>query len=94
MQLIAIRQPLNGGDLFALGHDGQSQAGKHSPSGDVHRARTASAMITTFLRAGQLEPFADRVEQRDARIDAELTGSRVYVQSNVDQAGSWRCVFR
>ena len=37
-----------------------------------HRAGAARSLIAAFLRAGQIEIFAQRVEQRDPRLNLQM----------------------
>jgi len=48
--------------------DRQRQARIDPPSVDQDRAGAALAAVAAFLGAGQVESFAQQVEQRDARI--------------------------
>src|SRR5207342_1380760 len=73
----AIRsKPFDGRDLGAVFHDGERQAGDDAPSIDEHRAGAALAVVATLLGSGEIEIFAERIEQggpgpeRDAPLDA------------------------
>jgi hypothetical protein len=69
MELIVLRQSLDRRDLFAFTSRGQRQAGENAPSVDENRAGSALALVAAFLRTGESEPFAQRVEQHHPRID-------------------------
>ena len=96
VQLVAVRQALDRGDLVAFVDEGETQAGIESPAIHQHGAGAALAVVATFLRACQLQMFAKSVEQRRARID--LQGVLLAVDLELDlhcrnRCGGWR-VFR
>ncbi len=62
MQFAILSQALDGGDLVALVHDGKRQARIYAPSVYVQRACAALAVVATFLRAGKLKVFAQRIK--------------------------------
>ena len=68
MQAVAARHAFDGQDVRALVTDRQRQAGIDAPSIDDDRAGAALAAIAALLGSGQIEPFAQKIEQRDARI--------------------------
>src|SRR5258708_5834688 len=80
MKRSSLRQPFNRGDTRAILHDGQGQARKYAPAIDQHGARAALAMVTTLLRARQVEGFSQQVEQRLPDVDLELPRFAVYGQ--------------
>src|SRR5215217_3577432 len=66
VELIPLRQPLDRRDLPALEGGGERQARQDAPPVDEHRAGPALPLVAALLRAGEREPFAQRVEQHDA----------------------------
>ena len=64
VQLVAFGQPFDRGDLAALVHHGERQAGVDAPAVDQHRAGAALAVVAALLGAGEAEVLAQRVEQR------------------------------
>ena len=74
MQLVALRQAFDRRDLGAVVHRGQRQAGDDPPAVEQDRARAAGALVAALLRAGEIERFAQHVEQRLPRIEFELPG--------------------
>ena len=72
MQRAVRRQAFDRGDLGAVLHDGQRQAGIDAPAVDQHRAGAALAVVAALLGAGQVEVVAQRVEQGRPRRDLEL----------------------
>src|SRR5688572_13486886 len=85
VELIVLGQPLDCRDLFAFAGRGQRQAGEDAPPVYEHRASTALALITSLLRAGQSESFAQRVQQHDPRIDLQLLRHAVHFERELDQ---------
>src|SRR5215471_2636987 len=72
MQLAAGgREPVHGADLLALDLDRQRRARVDRPAVDDHRAGAAGAAIAAALVAREIGAHAQRVEQRDARLDLE-----------------------
>ena len=72
MQRAVRRQSLDGGDLGAVLHDRQREAGIDPPPVDQHGAGAALAVIAALLGAGQIEMVAQRVEQGRPRRELEL----------------------
>ena len=68
MQPVAVRDALDRQDLGAVVADRERQAGIDPPPVDEHRAGAALAAVAALLGAGQIEPLAQQVEQRDARV--------------------------
>src|SRR5215831_979592 len=88
MQLIPFGQSLDRRHMFAGDGGGQRQTRQHAAAFDVNRARSALAVIASFLRARQLKVLTKRIEQRDARIDPQLYVAAVYGER--DFAGALR----
>ena len=61
-------QPFDGHDLVALVHHRERQTGVDPPAVDQHRAGAALAVIAALLGAGQVQMFAQGVQQGGARI--------------------------
>ena len=59
-------------DLAALGLDGEHGAGINRVAIDQDGAGAASAAVADFLAAGEVEPIAQRVEQRNAGLDVNF----------------------
>ena len=55
------RQPFDSGDLGAVLHHRERQAGDDAAPIDEHRAGTALAMVAALLSTGEIEIFAERV---------------------------------
>ena len=64
VQLISVREALDGGDLDPLQPYGECQAGVHPLPVDQHGARAARPCVAALLRAGQIEMFTQQVEER------------------------------
>jgi hypothetical protein len=84
VELIPLRQPLDRRDLPALQGGGEGQARQDAPPVNEHRAGPALALVAPLLRAGQLEPFAQGVEQHDARIDVQGCRRAVDLEYDLD----------
>ena len=74
--------PFDRRDLVTLVHRGEAKTGIHPPAIDVHRARTALAMIASLFRSSQMQMFAETIEKRRARIDPKIVLLTVYTQRN------------
>ena len=68
MQFVAMRDALDGENLGAVMAHRQRQAGIDPPAVDQHRAGAALAAVAALFGAGQIQPLAQQVEQRDAGI--------------------------
>ena len=92
-----MRQTFDGGDPVALMHDGEGQAGIHAASVDVHGASAALAVVASFLGAEQVQAFAQRIEQRDSRLELEAILAAVDVEHDRhrrDASGGRGCEVR
>ena len=69
MQRVAVREAVDGANLLALHLDRQRRAGVDRAAVDDHRAGAAGAAVAAALVAGQVGAHAERIEQRDARLD-------------------------
>jgi hypothetical protein len=72
MQVIALRDALDGGDRCAFGFHAQHQAGAHDPAVADDGAGAAVAGRTAFLAAGEAEHVAQRVQHGLLRLAQEL----------------------
>ena len=86
MQLVRRAQAFDGGDLGALVHHRQRQAGVDAPAVDDHRAGAALAVVAALLGAGQVQVLAQRVEQRGAGVEFELVALAVDAQRHLGRA--------
>ena len=73
MQRAGSAQAFDRDDVVALVHHGEREAGVDAPAVDQHGAGAALPVVAALLGAGQMEVFAQCVEQRRARV--ELSGS-------------------
>src|SRR6266404_8063248 len=55
VQFFAMGEPFDGRDLVAFMRDSQTEAGIDAAIVHQHRARTALAMVASFLRAGEMQ---------------------------------------
>jgi hypothetical protein len=65
-------ESLDRGDLGALVHHGQAEAGIDAAAIDDDRTRAALALVAALLGAGQLQVLAQQVEQGGAGVDLHL----------------------
>jgi len=72
MQRAVLGQPLDGRNLRAFVLRRQRQAGENARAVAQHRARAARSLVAAFLRAGKVEIFPQRIQQRDARLYLQL----------------------
>src|ERR1044071_1237617 len=84
VEAIVGREPFDGDDLLAAVHDREGEAGVVAPPVDQHGAGAACALVAPFLRAGEVEVLAQRVEQRGARVEAEVMVAAVDVERDGD----------
>ncbi len=87
MQLVAVGEAVDGANLLALHLDRQRRAGVDRAAVDDHRAGAAGAAIAAALVAGEIGAHAQRVEQRDARLDHQIDLPAVHVQAHRHVAG-------
>ena len=93
MQMIRLADALDGRDLIRRVHHGKRQARVHALAVHMHRAGAALAVIAALLGAGQVQVFAQAIEQRGPRIDAQRIALAVYLQGYGNRSGR-RCRFR
>ena len=74
-------------DRLALARDGQRGAGIDRVAVDDRRAGAAARAIADPLGAGHVEPVAQRVEQRAARLDRAGAILAVDLERDLDRAG-------
>ena len=85
--LLRRAEALDGRDLVPLGVGREHQAGLHRLAVEQHRAAAAAAAVAHLLGARQVEVVAQRVEQRDARLDGELPDRAVHLEAQRDGLG-------
>ena len=87
MELLALRQALDGRDLAPLDEGGERQAGFHALAVHQHRAGAALAEAAAFLRAGEMQVLAQGIEQRGARIERQPMLGSVDAQHDIERSG-------
>jgi hypothetical protein len=85
VELAVGGKPFDGGDPDAVRGHGQLQAAVDRLAVDEYRAGPALAMVATFLGAGQLQLFAQQVEQRYVWRDRQGNRGAVDLEGN----GAW-----
>src|SRR5262249_1012261 len=91
MQGVRTAQALDGGDLLAVVHQGQGQAGIHTSAVDVNRTRAALPVIAPLLGSGEGDRFPQAIEQRCARVDATPMSLAIDVQRDGNGTGAMFC---
>ena len=71
MQLLAVGEALNRGDLTAGCGGREGQARVDPAAVNEHRAGPALAVVTPLLGAGQIKVLPQQVEQRCTNVDLE-----------------------
>ena len=72
VEIVALRQTLDGLDRVAFGLDREHQARTDQPTVDGDAAGAAVARTASFLAAGQTKFVAQHVEQRELRLAQKL----------------------
>ena len=83
VQLVAVGQALDGGDLGAVGGDREHQAGVDAAAVEQDGAGAALAVVAALLGAGQIEVLAQGVEQGGAVVDVERGASSPLIRSAI-----------
>ncbi len=84
MQVAGLAKPLDRGDLVALVHDGQRQAGVDAAAVHVDGAGSALAMVAALLSAGQADGLAQAVEERRAGVNVKIELFAVNLEADRD----------
>jgi hypothetical protein len=87
VKLFRRAETFDGGDLVAVVHHGQAQAGVDAPAVDMDRARPALTVVAALLRAGQVKVLAQGVQQGRARIEPQVMANTVHLQADRHGAG-------
>ena len=77
MKPAGFAKAFDGGDLVAVVHGCESEAGVDAAAVDVNGASATLAMIAALLGSGQMEFFAQAVEQRRAWVEVYFVGLAV-----------------
>ena len=78
-QLLALGEPLDGGDLRAVRLHREQHAALHRLAVEVDRAGAAVAGVAADVRAGQVDVVADEVDEQAARVDLALVDDAVHL---------------
>src|ERR1700691_464481 len=85
---LAARNTFDSHNVYALGVDGQNRAAIYGFSVEDHGAGAAGGPVADPLGAGQLQVVAQRIEQRDARLQVEVLRFAVDLERDGDRAGT------
>src|SRR5262245_39916968 len=69
VQLVAIGDAFDGGDLGTLMHDSEGKAGDNPLAVELDSAGAAGSLVAAFLGAGQIERLAQHIKERLPRIN-------------------------
>ena len=72
MQLLAVRQTLDGGDLGLVRLHGEQETGPHAVAVQADRAGATDAVLAPDVRTGQIEVLAQEVREQAPRLDLAL----------------------
>ncbi len=72
MQLTTLRETLDGGDLRALGLDGEHRAGLDGHPVDEHGAGAAARGVAADVCPRETELLPQEVHEQEARLDGRL----------------------
>ncbi len=71
VEIVAFGEAFDGGDFGSVGHDGEGEAGVDAAAVDEDGAGSALAVVAALFAAGELEVFAQGVEERGAGVERE-----------------------
>ena len=74
VELAFFREPLDRRDLRAVMHQREREAREHALPTDHDGACAALTVIAALLRSREVEPVAQKVEERGPRLDFDLPG--------------------
>src|SRR5690242_3871075 len=83
--MVRIADAFDRDDLVSLVHGGEREARTHASSIDQERACAALTVIAPFLRSGEVQMLAQRVEQRHACVEVEMRGPTVDGEVDADR---------
>ena len=86
MQVSGLPNAFDRRDFVALVHHREREAAVHAPAVHMDGAGAALPVIAAFLGAGQMDPLAQRVEQRGARVEA---AQRVVLAIDAEGHSRW-----
>src|SRR5688572_3555416 len=84
VELVALCEAFDGRDLAALQGGGEGQAGQHAPAVDEDSAGPALALVAALLRAREVQPLAQGIEQDHARVELQPVRGAVHLQGHRD----------
>jgi len=83
MQPTILGEPLDGGDLRAVLHDGEGKTGVDAHAVHQHGAGATLAVITPLLGPGQPEMVTECVEQRSPGRDGEPPDGAIHLEDDL-----------
>jgi len=91
VQFVAFCDALDGGDVRARGLAGQHGAGLYRPAIDMDDAGAALAGVAADMGAGQVQIFAQEMDEKGPVFDFSRDGLPFTVSLTVDTRGTSRC---
>ncbi len=89
MQVFGLPNPFDRRDLVPFVHHRERQAAVHAPPVHVHRAGAALPVVAALLRARQVDPLPQRIQQRGPRIQpAQHIVLPVHAQRQIHGSGA------
>src|SRR5215211_7843323 len=82
MQLVGHSETFNRRDLISLMNQSKAEAGVYAFAVHMHRTGATLTVVAALLRSGQMEDFAQAIEQRGSRVDAELVLPSIDMQAD------------
>src|SRR5215218_274030 len=86
MELLALRQALDGRDLATLDQSSERETRLHALAVDQHRARATLAETAALLRSRQMKMLAQDIEQRGTRIKHQAMLNSVHTQDDGERS--------
>src|SRR5690348_5076403 len=90
VRLRASGKAFDGGDVRAVGLDGEHGAGLHSFAVEENGARTADAGFAADMRAGEAQRVAEIMNKEEAGLDGAFVVLSVHAKANFRSCGSHR----
>src|ERR1035441_3777440 len=90
---LAVGNALDGLDVFALGVDSQNRAAIYGFAVNDDGTGAAGGPVAHPLGAGQFQLIAQRIEQRDARLQVEGLRFAIDLERDGDRAGTYDPAF-
>ena len=91
VEVAGLAEAFDGGDLGLLVHGGEGEAAIDAAAVEVDSAGSALAVVAALFCAGEMEGFAEGIEESGAGIDGEGVGFAVDPEGDGCGAGDCWC---